>query len=135
MDHWDYKDQVSYINLAKDLLEIDYTYYDNTRGEFIGFVERGDLDHTFIPVNFGSKTQKGGKMKTSFASQLNNQLIEQEHVCLLNDERAIKVALTVDNQLIAVETMIDGRKNHGDSFWGWALAVGGGEVMSRMRLI
>lgn len=135
MHHWDYKDQVDYINLGRDLLDVDYTYYDNTRGEYTGFVEKGDLDSGFIPVNFGSKDAKGGKIKYSLAAQLNVKLIETDGAELLNDETQLRVMLTVDKDLIAVETNIDGRKYHGDSFWGNALAIGGGEVMTKFSFI
>lgn len=135
MHHWDYKDQIEHINLGRDLLDVDYTYYDSTRGEYEGFVEKGDLDSSYVPVNFGSKDHRGNKMKKSLAAQMNVKLIESEGAELINDETQILVMLTVDRELIAVETNIDGRKFHGDSFWGVALAIGGGEVMSKMRVI
>lgn len=111
-DGVEYKTQLEYLLLAKDLYKIDKLRYDNTRGEFEGFAEQGLLPKSFEPVQFSMKTNNA--MAVSL-----NTVITEERVAFINDVRQVDQILQVNNELQAIESP----QGHGDSFWSNAMAL------------
>lgn len=111
-DGVEYKTQLEYLLLAKDLYKIDKLRYDNTRGEFEGFAEQGLLPKSFEPVQFSMKTNNA--MAVSL-----NTVITEGRVAFINDVRQVDQILQVNNDLQAIESP----QGHGDSFWSNAMAL------------
>lgn len=112
MDAWDYKDQLAYCEKCIENFNMDALFYDNTRGEFEGFKEQGNLPDCMFPLVFTAKN------KYSMATQLDT-IITNEEIWFLKDERQKRQMLSVDSDLNAFET----DEGHGDSFWSVCLAV------------
>lgn len=111
-DKVEYKAQLEYLLLAKELYKIDKLRYDNTRGEFEGFKEQGLVPREFEPVTFSMKTNNA--MAVSM-----DAVIGEGRVTLVNDTRQTDQILQVNNELQAIESPM----GHGDSFWSNALAL------------
>ena len=112
LDEWGYDEQVKHLNDLVNRFKVDEGAYDNTRGEYESYVERGELPSVLEPVIF--KTTNKHSMATNF-----EKMVENKEVELLKDRRMINQILVVDNDLQALETP----EGHGDSFWGIALAL------------
>lgn len=110
MDHWDYKDQLVYLEQAIDIFGIDYLFYDSTRGEFEGFAEAGQLPGEMIGVNFTFKRKNA--MAVAMDKNITNQTIQ-----FIADDRQRNQMLVVDSDLNAVETP----EGHGESFFATGL--------------
>jgi hypothetical protein len=115
LDGWDYNDQVELCKHLDDVFSIDRFPYDNTRSEFEGFEERGELPGCMEPVKF----TRASKFKS--AASLDKALSKGKKITirLLDDPRQKRQMLNVDNDLQSVST----KDGHGDSFWSNALAV------------
>ncbi len=111
-DGVDYKDQLEYIRLAIDNLQIDRLYYDNTRGELEVKEETGELPKELIGVNLGLK--KKNALATEFDKLQTNAKIR-----LIADGRQKRSLLSVLNDLKAMET----QEGHGDAFFSICLAL------------
>jgi len=112
MDGWDYIRQVDYCRQAIKNFKIARLEYDNTRAEFEGFREAGDLPAEMAGVEFTSKNKFA--MATAF-----DRLLTQGNIQLLNDPRQKRQLLNVDNDLQALET----EEGHGDCFFSICLAI------------
>jgi hypothetical protein len=112
MDGWDYQDQINYLNEAIEKFSIQKLEYDNTRSEFEGFEEQGQLRGEMCGEVFTSKSQF--RMSTQLDVKITNGELE-----LIADERQKRQLLSVDCDLKAPSNS-DG---HGDSFWSLALAI------------
>ena len=112
MDNWDYTDQVEYLVEAADAFGLYSLRYDNTRGEFEGMEERGELPACMEPVVFTHKSKHG--MATDF-----DRALTSGDIVLLNDERQRAQVLVVTNDLQAPVTP----QGHGDSFFSLCLAI------------
>lgn len=120
MDHWDYNDQIRYLKEAVENFRIDKLFYDNTRGEFEAFEERGELPPEMVGVPFSYKR------KHAMATAL-DQAVGAKSVEFVNDQRQRNQMLIVTSDLDAPSTP----EGHGDSFWSNGLAFCdeiGGEV-------
>lgn len=124
MDNVDYTVQVDKVNEYIERYGISRCYFDNTRGEMEGFMERGDLEKgVFIPINFNIKNKH--TLAVEFEKAIVNKKIE-----LLNDGRQTRQILNCTNDLKSVETV----EGHGDSFWSIGLALGGSVIEKRMTV-
>lgn len=112
LDGWDYKRQLEFLSASIEAYKIDVLRYDNTRGEFEGFVEQGIVPRQMKPVNFSFKS------KSAMAVSLQEAVLSG-NLELLNDARQTEQILAVTTDLQAFET-IDG---HGDSFWSIGMAL------------
>lgn len=112
MDHWEYTDQLEYLEQCIDIFNVNIIRYDNTRGEFEGFAERGQLPPQLKPINLTGRNRFG--ITANFDSLVTSETIE-----LINDQRQTNQILAVNSDLEAMQSP-DG---HGDSFWSVALAV------------
>ncbi len=112
MDSWDYVRQVAYCRQAIKTFGIGRLEYDDTRAEFEGFREAGDLPAEMLGVEFTAKNKF--TMATAF-----DRLITQNRIKLLNDPRQKRQLLNVDNDLRAVQT----DEGHGDCFFSICLAI------------
>lgn len=112
MDGWDYIKQVDYCRKAIKHFKIARLEFDNTRAEFEGFKEAGDLPAEMIGIEFTSKNKFA--IATAF-----DRLVTQGKIRLLNDPRQKRQLLNVDNDLQAVET----EEGHGDCFFSICLAI------------
>jgi len=112
LDGVDFNNQIDIFKAAIRRFGISEMLWDNTRGEFEGFMERGELPDEMKPFVFTA----GGKemIAAEFDKKVGNKTI-----ILLNDERQTRSILSVDGNLQSPETA-DG---HGDAFWSNALAV------------
>jgi len=114
-DGCDYNKQVEFINALAEKLMIDVIRFDNTRGEFEGFMETGICpNNLWVPINFTAKE------KFSMAANF-EKMVVQGKVKFINDERQLRSILAVNNNLDAMET----EEGHGDAFWSIALALSG----------
>ena len=111
-DGTDYTDQLAAFAAAIKKFGIVSFYWDNTRAEFDGFHERGELPEEMTPFCFTA----GGKEK--IASEFDKQ-VGNKRIILLNDERQTRSILSVDGSLKAPDTA----EGHGDAFWSVSLAV------------
>lgn len=109
-DGVDYKDQLAWIKNAITNLQIDKVYYDNTRGEFEGFAESGQVPDEMVPVVFSSKE------KNSMATLL-DAAVSDKNIEFINHKRTLDQMLLVTNDLDAIATP----EGHGDSFWSTAM--------------
>jgi len=113
-----YFDQVNKINELIELYGIQSIYYDNTRGEFEGFVEQRIIDsRIWKPIVFTVKSKS--EMAANF-----EKMVTTEQIVLLNNPRMIRQILVVNNKLEALETT----EGHGDTFWSIALALKKGKT-------
>jgi len=112
MDGWDYKDQLEYIREAINFFGVERLLYDDTRAEFEGFNESGNLPAEMQGVVF---TQKS---KFKMAAYL-DVYISNESLNLISEERQKNQILTVDNDLKAFQST----EGHGDAFFSLCLAV------------
>lgn len=124
MDGWDYAKQLEYCKKAIQIFRINRLRYDNTRGEFEGFKEQGELPYQMEPIVFSTKTKNGmaaNLQKLVNKTKINDKgEVEDRALEMIDDIRQINQILAVDNDLQAIATP-DG---HGDSFWSNALALG-----------
>ena len=111
MDGWDYKDQLSYLEMAIKNFKIAKLLYDNTRAEFEGFAEEGRLPAEMEGVAFSSKN------KFTMATDL-DEIITRDELRLVDDPRQRRQLLLVDNDLNAMTT----KEGHGDCFFSLCLA-------------
>lgn len=111
-DKWDYQKQLDYLVEAIDTYSIDVLRYDNTRGEFEGFVEQGLVPRQMKPIHFGIK--QNNAMAVSLSTAIIDKRVE-----LINDQRQLDQILSVTSDLKAMETA----EGHGDSFWSNAMAL------------
>lgn len=111
MDGWDYKDQIDYCRRAIEVFKIQKLYYDDTRAEFEGFKESGDLPPGMegVPMT--------GKSIWELASDLDSE-VGKGNIWLLNEQRQKNQMLNVDNDLKAPAT----EEGHSDCFWSLVLA-------------
>lgn len=128
MDGWPYTNgagyfpakptQLEYLKRAIESLEIDELYFDNTRGEFMGFMDQGLVPPQMIPItiNFKLKVQ----MATEFDKSVENREIE-----LIDDDRMLDQICLITNEF----KVIPSPDGHGDSFWSIGLALLGKKVM------
>jgi hypothetical protein len=112
MDGWDYVDQLDYCKEAIDNFHMARLEYDDTRAEFEGFKERGELPAEMQGLPFTAKN------KFSMATSL-DRLVTQDDIMLLNDPRQRRQLLNVDNDLKAVASS----EGHGDCFFSICLAI------------
>jgi hypothetical protein len=112
LDGVDYTEQLRIADVVIQFFGVASFYWDNTRAEFEGFSERGELPPEMRPFTFTA----GGKEK--IASEFDKQ-VGKKTIILLNDERQTRSILSVDGNLQSPETA-DG---HGDAFWSNSLAI------------
>ncbi len=112
MDKTEYKMQVHKLNDIIDCFNINYGWYDATRGEFEGFEEQGLLSRILKPVKFTSRS------KFKWAANF-DRIVTENRIVLPNDDRLISQIMAVDSNLDAVES----KDGHGESFWSIALAL------------
>ena len=112
MDNWDYVDQLDWARQAIGKFNIHRLYYDDTRAEFEGFKEVGDLPAQMKGVCFTKK------MKFQIAVEF-EKAVKTHTILMLADIRQKRQILNVDNDLKSMETP----EGHGDSFWSNALAI------------
>jgi len=112
MDGWNYTDQIGYLEQAIDSFGIQSIYYDDTRAEFEGFLEQGDLPAEMSGVVFTSKSKYA--MAANF-----EKMVTQEKILLLPEKRQKSQILNVDNDLKAVQSA----EGHGDSFFSICMAI------------
>lgn len=112
-DGVEYIKQAMFINDLIKNWKIDRVYFDNTRGEFEGFLEQGIImKNLWKPVRFGTQE------KYTMAAN-SEKMVKDKKVSLVNDDRQTKSILAVNNDLDALETA----EGHGDAFWSIALAL------------
>lgn len=112
MDGWDYSRQVDYCRQCINYFDIRALAYDNTRGEYEGLDEMGEVPRQMEPVTLSSKT------KSEMAGYM-DPLAQGGRLKLLNDGRQNRQLTVVTNDLQAVETS----EGHGESFFSIGLAV------------
>jgi len=104
--------QIPYLIMCIKNFKIDKLFYDNTRGEFEGFVDQGLLPPQMIPVNISHKR------KIQMASDLDRMILNKE-IELINDEKLLNSISSVTNDLKAIAT----EEGHGDAFSSICLAT------------
>ncbi|MFA5406951.1 MAG: hypothetical protein WC307_06365 [Candidatus Nanoarchaeia archaeon] len=113
MDGVEYIEQVKFCNEVINALGVNQCFFDNSRGEFEGFMEQGIIDKSiWIPVKFSTTVK--GQMASNF-----EKIVKDKRIEFINDERMIKSILSVNNDLNALETDI----GHGDAFWSVAMSL------------
>jgi len=122
MDHWPYSNgsqyfpvkptQLEYLKCAINSLKISKLFFDNTRGEFIGFMEQGLIPSQMMPVTMTHKIKV--QTGTMFGTMVDNQEIE-----LIDDSRLIEQICLVTNEFKTIPS----KTGHADSFWSIALAL------------
>ena len=112
MDQWDYTRQLELCRMAIENLGIRTLYYDDTRAEFEGFREVGDLPGEMRGIVFTQKSKQ--EMALEFEKR-----VRTKSMILLPDERQRRQILNVDNDLQSVAS----HEGHGDAFYSNALAV------------
>jgi hypothetical protein len=112
MDQWDYTRQLELCRTAIENLGIRTLYYDDTRAEFEGFREVGDLPGEMRGIVFTQKSKQ--EMALEFEKR-----VRAKSMILLPDERQRRQILNVDNDLQSVAS----HEGHGDAFYSNALAV------------
>jgi hypothetical protein len=112
MDHWDYTRQLELCRAAIDNLGIRTLFYDDTRAEFEGFREVGDLPGEMKGIVFTQKAKQ--EMALEFERK-----VRAKNIILLPDERQRRQILNVDNDLQSVASY----EGHGDAFYSNALAI------------
>lgn len=122
LDNWDYIDQIEYLVEAVKMYKISVLRYDNTRGEFEGFVEQRKVPNQMKPISFTMKT------KNAMAVNLDS-VTTSGRVELINDKRQTDQILSVTSDLQAFETP----EGHGDSFWSICMALYDNERQPNIR--
>jgi len=112
MDNWDYKDQLDACREVIKNFGVELLCYDDTRAEFEGFRELGQLPPEMKGINFSRKT------KFQMAADMEKE-VKSQNIMMLDDIRQKRQILNCDNDLKSMETS----GGHGDSFWSNALAV------------
>ncbi len=112
MDGWNYIDQLEYVRDAIKYFKVARLDFDNTRAEFEGFYEAGELPEEMQGLVFN------GKNKFTMAAEF-DKLVAQKRIYLLNDDRQRRQILSVDNDLNAIAT----KDGHGDAFFSVCLAI------------
>ncbi len=112
MDGWNYIDQLEYVRECIKFFKVARLDFDNTRAEFEGFYEAGELPEEMQGVSFNAKN------KFTMAAEF-DKLVTQKRIFLLEDERQKRQILSVDNDLNAITT----REGHGDAFFSNCLAI------------
>lgn len=112
LDKVDYIEQLKIVNDLIQRFQVDYAFYDATRGEFDSFAEQKLLSPILQPVIFKSQT------KYEMATNLDKIMTEQR-ILLPEDRRLLNQMLVVDSNLDALET----NEGHGETFWSIALAL------------
>jgi len=111
MDNVDYVKQLDICRWVIENFKVQRLYYDDTRAEFEGFKEVGQLPPEMKGMPFTAK--KKFQIAAEFGKMVKNKMM-----MLLSDKRQQSQILNCDNGLKSIETQ-DG---HGDSFWSNALA-------------
>jgi len=138
LDNKDYTRQTEYVAEAEEAFSIDACFFDNTRGEFELFIEQDKLPRCMSikrPVKKKDGTDGkiqnicaavlSGKRKFAIAASF-DRAVTKKRIQLLSDDRQRKLILSVDNDLMAPETVL----GHGDSFWSVGLACQAAELYS-----
>jgi hypothetical protein len=112
MDGWNYVDQLEYVRQAIKYFKIARMDFDNTRAEFEGFYEAGELPEEMQGLVFNAKN------KFTMAAEF-DKLVAQKRIFLLEDDRQRRQILSVDNDLNAIAT----KDGHGDAFFSVCLAI------------
>lgn len=112
MDGWNYCDQLEYVRGAIQFFKVARLDFDNTRAEFEGFYEAGELPEEMQGLVFNAKN------KFTMAAEF-DKLVAQKRIFLLNDDRQRRQILSVDNDLNAIAT----KDGHGDAFFSVCLAI------------
>jgi len=112
LDSTDYTDQIQLLSQAITRFGISRLLYDNTRGEFEGFAERGELPDEMVPVVLSAAYNQ--RLAGDF-----DKTVNKKQIILLNDDRQTRSILSVDDNLKAPESG-DG---HGDAFFSVGLAI------------
>ena len=112
MDGWNYIDQLEYVRQAIKFFRIARCDFDNTRAEFEGFYEAGELPEEMQGLVFNAKN------KFTMAAEF-DKLVAQKRIFLLSDDRQRRQILSVDNDLNAIAT----KDGHGDAFFSVCLAI------------
>lgn len=112
MDGWNYVDQLEYVRQAIQFFKVARLDFDNTRAEFEGFYEAGELPEEMQGLVFNAKN------KFTMAAEF-DKLVAQKRIFLLNDDRQRRQILSVDNDLNAIAT----KEGHGDAFFSVCLAI------------
>ena len=105
--------QVEYCKEAIKNFSVNALYYDNTRGEFEGASDAGQLSPQFIPIVFTPKMKI--QMATNFEKAVVNKQIE-----IIDNEEMLNSICSVTNDLQKIE---DSTGSHGDDFDSIALAL------------
>lgn len=114
LDATDYTNQLDLMQAAITRFGISRLLYDNTRGEFEGFAERGELPSEMVPVVLSASYNQ--RMAGDF-----DKVVNKKQIIFLNDDRQTRSILAVDDNLKAPESG-DG---HGDAFFSCGLAIQG----------
>ncbi len=116
LSYWmDSTDYIKQLEICKDVIKnfkLDRLFYDDTRAEFEGFKEAGDLPPEMKGLPFTEK------LKYQIAVEFEKRVVNKT-ILMLADDRQKRQILNVDNDLKSAE-MAEG---HGDSFWSNALAI------------
>lgn len=112
LDRWNYTDQLDYLKQAIQFFNIQSLYYDNTRSEFEGFYEQGQLPAAMTGIEMTRK------MQFAAATEL-DALCSKKQIMLIKDKRTRRQMLKVDNDL---KSLAD-KEGHGDCFKSLLLAV------------
>lgn len=108
LDNWEFTAQVRYLNDMAKNFELDYAFYDNTRGE----LEDRGLDNVWYPMHFSVKSKNE-------MAQIFEQYVHGGTLGLLRDERQRSQILSVNNELKAPDTV----EGHGDAFFSIGMAL------------
>ena len=112
LDNTDYTDQLQICQELCKNYRVFRLYYDDTRAEFEGFKESGELPAQMSGFVFTNKRKH--EIAAGFG-----KAVKQNKVMLIDDPRQARQILNCDNNLKSVET----NEGHGDSFWSNALAI------------
>ena len=125
MDGWDYTKQLEVCQWFAENYNMQTLNYDDTRAEFEGFKERGELPSEMNGIVFTLK--KKFEMAAKFEKR-----VRDKKIVLLPDDRQRRQILNVDNDLKSMETS----EGHGDSFWSNAMAMDAAEAsMVNIRIL
>ena len=108
LDNWEFTAQVKYLNSLVDNFDLDYAFYDNTRGE----LEDRGLNNKWYPMHFSLKSKNE-------MAQIFEEYVHSGNLRLLRDERQRSQILSVNNELKAPDTI----EGHGDAFFSVAMAL------------
>ena len=108
LDNWEFTAQVKYLNSLVENFDLDYAFYDNTRGE----LEDRGLNNKWYPMHFSLKSKNE-------MAQIFEEYVHSGNLHLLRDERQRSQILSVNNELKAPDTV----EGHGDAFFSVAMAL------------